>query len=290
MLAKKNARARCLGAHMSIAGGFDKAVERGESIGCSAIQIFTKSNRQWHAPTVDPEQVTAFHDALKNSSIEPKNIIAHASYLINIGSNNPATVKRSIHALREELARCEQLGIPGLVLHPGSATGASEEDCLRTIAHSLDEALEQAPGHAKILLETMAGQGSSACYRFEQIAEIIKLSRHKQRLGVCVDTCHIFAAGYDIRTPATYKDTWQQFDEIIGLERLHAIHLNDSKKPLGSRVDRHADIGKGEIGAEGFRLLMHDPRFADIPKVLEIPETTEMMADYKRNLDLLLRL
>lgn len=291
MLAKKRVLdPRALGAHMSIAGGFDHAIERGESIGCTAIQIFTKSNRQWHAPTIDPEQIASFREHLKSSPIEPKNIIAHASYLINIGSNTPATVKKSVHALREEISRCEQLGIPSLVLHPGSATGASEADCLRTIADSLDQALEEVPGHTRVLLETMAGQGSSMCYRFEQIAQVIELSSHKRRLGVCVDTCHIFAAGYDIRTPATYKDTWKQFDEIIGLGRLHAIHLNDSKKPLGSRVDRHADIGKGEIGIEGFRLLMHDPRLAEIPKVLEISETTEMMKDYKRNLELLLQL
>ena len=285
MLAKK--RTSCLGAHMSIAGGFDKAVERGESVGCTAMQIFTKSNRIWHVKHLEPEQVANFQKQLKNSPIEPKNVIAHASYLINIGSSQAVTLKRSIHALREELTRSEELNIPGLVLHPGSATGASEEDCLRTIAQSLDQALEQTPGQTKILLETMAGQGSSVCYRFEQIAEIIKLSSHKRRIGVCVDTCHIFAAGYDISTPATYKKTWAQFDQIIGLDRLHAIHVNDSKKPLGSRVDRHADIGKGEIGLEAFRLLMHDERFVDIPKILEIPETTEMMADYKRNLHLL---
>lgn len=273
-----------LGAHTSIAGGLEKAITRGESIDCSCIQIFTKSNRQWYAKKLTNEEIELFKETVKKSTIDTRHIVVHASYLINIGSSDGALGKKSVAALADELERCELLGIPGLVLHPGAHVRAGEEVTLKIIAQNLDAVFEQVPGHSKILLETMAGQGSVMCYTFEHIAEIIKLSNHKNRIGVCLDTCHVFAAGYDLRTQKTYEALWQKFDEVIGLQRLHAIHLNDSKKELGSRVDRHADIGKGEIGLEAFRLLFNDERFFDIPKILETPETTEIMEDYARNM------
>ena len=258
------------GAHMSIAGGIHLALERGESIGCTAIQIFTKSNRQWSAKKLITQDSNAFKTALKQSPI--KSVIAHATYLINIGSPKKEIYQKSIKALALELQRCDQLGVPYLVLHPGSHLGTGEEECLQRIANNLNDVFDKAPGKTKILLETMAGQGSSVCYAFEHIAEILSKSAFKKRLGVCFDTCHAFVAGYDLRTKKTYEDTWKEFDKIIGLKKLKAIHLNDSKKELGSRVDRHEDIGKGTLGLEPFKLLFNDERFFDIPKILETPK------------------
>jgi deoxyribonuclease IV len=280
MLAKKS----IVGAHMSIAGGIEQAIIRGQSIGCNAIQIFVKSNRQWHAAPLTPQAIDLFQSTLKQSTIERHHVVVHASYLINLGSPEADRRNQSIKGLSDELMRCQQLDIPWLVLHPGSATDGDEKACLTRIAHSLDTVFAQHRGHTTILLETMAGQGNSVAYRFEQIAEIMQQSAHQQRLGVCVDTCHLYAAGYDISTTHGYDATWKEFDEIIGLNKLGAIHLNDSKKTLGSRVDRHADIGAGTIGLEGFRLLMNDKRFVHIPKILETPETDDAMQDYKRNL------
>jgi len=259
-----------LGAHMSIAGGFHLALERGESIGCTAIQIFTKSNRQWAARKLTNQDLNTFEAARKQSPI--KSIIAHATYLINIGSPNKDTCKKSMKALALELQRCDQLGILYLVLHPGSHLGTGEEECLQRIADNLNDVFDKTPGKTTILLETMAGQGSSVCYTFEHIAEILSQSAFKKRLGVCFDTCHAFVAGYDFRTKKTYEDMWKEFDKIIGLKKLKAIHINDSKKELGSHVDRHEDIGKGTLGLEPFKFLFNDERFFDIPKILETPK------------------
>ncbi len=265
-----NKKSLLLGAHVSIAGGPEQAIYRGESIGCTAIQIFTKSNRQWLAKPLKQEEIDAFQKAWKNSTIQ--SVIAHAAYLINIGSSNPETVKKSTQSLAIELERCQQLGIPYLVLHPGSRGDLSEKECLQQITQQLDTVLESTPGNTMILLETMAGQGSNMCYRFEQIASIYQESRNKERLGVCFDTCHVFAAGYDLRTEETYQAVWNEFDTIIGLHLLKAIHINDSKKELNSRVDRHEHIGKGELGSNAFQLLFNDERFFDIPKILETPK------------------
>jgi len=269
-----------LGAHISIAGGPAQAIERGESIGCTAIQIFTKSNRRWSAKPLTQEEIQAFKKAWKESNIQ--SVIAHAAYLINLGSPNPATVSKSAQALTDELIRCDQLGIPYLVLHPGSAGNTSEEKALQQIANQLDIIFRSTPGTTKILLETMAGQGSNLGYHLEQIASIYQASQYKERLGVCLDTCHIFAAGYDVRTPSTYQAFWKRFDDLIGLDLLKAIHLNDSKKEFGSRADRHEHIGKGAIGLEAFRLLCTDSQFADIPKILETPK--ESLEDDARNM------
>lgn len=279
-----------LGAHMSIAGGVHNAIARGESIGCTAIQIFTKSNRQWHAAPLKEEEIKLFKEAVKNSKlIDKKDIVVHAAYLINVATKEAAMRKKSLHALNQELSRCEQLDIPWLVLHPGSRVGTDEEDSIKLIAEAIDEAYEKVPGSAKILIETMAGQGSSMCSTFEQIAAVIKASHHKRRVGVCIDTCHIFAAGYDVKNH--YKEVMKQFDDIIGLDKLHAIHTNDSKKGVGSHVDRHADIGKGELGLAFFKHLFTDSRLADIPKILETPKTgDDIMKDYVRNMDVVRKL
>lgn len=262
-----------LGAHMSISGGLEKAIERGESIGCTTIQIFTKSNRQWRAKPLSHEEIETFKNTAKKSSVSP--IIAHATYLINIASPNQNTAKISTEALANELSRCQDLQIPTLVLHPGSVLTSDKDEGIARIAENLDQIFQKVPGHTTISLETMAGQGSVLGSTFEQIAAIIEKSSHKKRLQVCLDTCHAFVAGYDLRTPQGYEKMWKDFDEVIGLEKLVAIHVNDSKKGLNSRVDRHEHIGKGAIGLEAFELLFNDRRFFDVPKILETPKATE---------------
>jgi deoxyribonuclease-4 len=281
---KKN-HSLLLGAHMSIAGEIDLAIKRGESIGCSAIQIFTKSNRQWHAKDLTNEEATAFKTAWKNSSIQ--SIIAHAAYLINIGSPNKDIAKKSTLALELELIRCAALDIPYLVLHPGSHGNTDEESCLAQVTHIIDKLLETTP-NCSILLETTAGQGSNIGYTFEHLAQIIKHSEHKKHIGICFDTCHAFAAGYDFTTEKTYNLMWEQFDKIIGINKLKALHINDSQQTLGSRVDRHIGIGKGKIGLKAFELLFNDPRFFDIPKILETPKTD--LTDDKKNMEILISL
>ncbi len=280
---KKNA---LLGAHMSISGGFENAIIDGESIGCTAIQIFTKSNRQWHAKKITEEQALAFREYLSKSTI--KMVAAHASYLINIGSQNSDLAKKSIDALVDELDRCQTLGIPYLIFHPGSYINGDPDTCLKQIAENIDTIFSKTDSKTELLLETMAGQGTSVGHTFEQIATIIKLSHHKKRIGVCIDTCHVFSAGYDFRTKKEYNAMWKLFDSVIGLEKLKAIHINDSKTDLGSHVDRHADIGKGKIGLEAFTLLVNDKRFCKIPKLLETPKLT--LNDHKKNLDILKQL
>jgi len=254
-----------LGAHMSISQQISLSIERGESIGCTAIQIFTKSNRQWNAKPLNEEEIATFKQSYKDSSI--KSIMAHAAYIINIGSANEETEKKSIEALKIELDRCANLGIPYLVLHPGSYGTTNEESALERISTNLNKVLSQTT-HCMILLETMAGQGSIIGYKFEHLAQIIKNSEYKERLGICLDTCHIFAAGYDFRTKITYQSMWQQFDEIIGMNKLKAIHINDSLKELGSRVDRHADIGLAgaERGRQANPVLRRQPSRADCRK------------------------
>jgi deoxyribonuclease IV len=274
-----------LGAHMSIAGEIRLAIERGESIGCTAIQIFTKSNRQWHAKAISKEDITAFKQTYKNSSLQ--SIIAHAAYIVNIGSSHKELEKKSFDSLKLELTRCAELNIPYLVVHPGSHGNTDEISCLDRISANISKLLTET-SDCTILLEIMAGQGSVVGYTFEHLAHIIKNSDHKKRIGICFDTCHAFAAGYDFRTEKTYSLMWEQFDKIIGINKLKAIHINDSQKDIGSRVDRHAEIGKGKIGLKAFELLLNDPRFFDIPKILETPK--DDLTDYKKNMELLMSL
>ncbi len=258
-----------VGAHLSIADGFDASIKQAVSLGCTTLQIFTKSNRQWHAKPLEATEIDAFLAAQKQHSVAP--IVAHASYLINIGSADQALRSKSIEALLLELERCSALSITYLVLHPGSHTKTDENLCLTTVAESINQILARYTGNTMILLESMAGQGSTICYTLEQLASILKQVADKKRVGVCIDTCHIFAAGYDISNTEGYQAFWRSYDEILGIDTLKAIHLNDSKKSCGSRVDRHEHIGYGALGIEAFKLLMNDTRFFDVPKILETP-------------------
>ncbi len=273
-----------LGAHMSIEGGVDQALYRAASINCTAMQIFTHSNRQWHMKTLEESAQTAWQDAQKETGIE--HVVVHASYLINMGSLSSETVKQSRALLKKELENCHTLSIPFLVLHPGGgqkdATASIDQ-----IAEGINEAFEES-GSTMILLETMAGQGTQVGYRFEQLAELASKVHNKKRIGFCIDTCHIWAAGYDISTEKSYHAVWDEWDRILGLSHIKALHMNDSKQKLGSRVDRHAEIGEGTLGLEAFRLLMNDKRFESVPKILETPRTE--LSDYAHNMKKLIDL
>lgn len=267
-----------LGAHVSIAGGVDKAVERAANIGCTTFQIFTKNSNQWKATPLSDKVVQNYKRLIKLTKIKP--VIAHDSYLINLCAKDRLILKKSREAFIDELVRCEILEINYLNFHPGSHMGMGEEDGIKLVAESINLAHEKTKGFkVKSMIETTAGQGTSIGYRFEQIRKIIDLVEDKRRLAVCVDTCHIFAAGYDIRSETSYLKTIEEFDSIIGLKYLKAFHLNDSKKGLGERVDRHEHIGKGKIGLNGFRFIMNDNRFSNIPKVLETPKGVDMRED-----------
>lgn len=260
-----------LGAHMSIAGGTFNAFLHGEKYGCTTIQIFTKSSNQWRARELTDEESEKFHAEQKRTSINP--VIAHDSYLINLCSPDDALLKKSREAFLVEMERCERLKIPHLVTHPGSHIDKGEDWGIKRIAESISWLHGRSEGFkVRITLETTAGQGSNLGYRFEQIASMIEQSSQPERLAVCLDTCHIFAAGYDIATREGYEKTISEFDRIIGLERLAVIHFNDSRKGPGSRVDRHEHIGEGEIGKEPFAFFMQDKRFEKIPKLLETPK------------------
>ena len=267
-----------LGAHMSIAGGVDKAIDRAESVGCEAVQIFTKNNNQWKARPIPAEQAERFQARLEETGIGP--VVAHDSYLINLASSDDALWEKSTEAFRVELERCETLGIPYLVAHPGSHTGAGELVGLRPVADALNRPHDELPGYrVRTLLETTAGQGTALGATFEQLARITADLRAPERVGYCFDTCHVFAAGYDLRTPDAYAETMATFDAVLGLANLCAVHLNDSKRGLGSRVDRHAHIGEGEIGLAGFRNLVNDDRLRDLPGLLETPKSDDLHED-----------
>lgn len=272
-----------LGAHMSIAGNMSHAFDRAESIGCTTMQIFTKSNRQWYAKPISDEEALAFKARAQYSNVYP--VATHASYLINIGAENPDIEKKSIESLAIELQRCEQLAIPYLVLHPGTAGSQKIEDCLTKIARNLTTVLTQNSGTSMICIENMAGHGSSVGHSFEQLAFIRDHVTPKDRIGFCFDTCHAFAAGYDLRNNITYEAVLDQFNTIIGLDHLKLIHLNDSKKDLSCNVDRHENIGNGKLGLEAFRLIMNDERLFDVAKILEIPDDT--LEGYAQNMAVL---
>jgi len=253
---------------MSIAGGYWKAVEAAATAGCDCVQVFTKNSNQWNAKPITSEEAAAFESALRDRGIDDP--ISHASYLINLASPNAELRDKSIAALVIELQRAMQLSIPWVVVHPGSFTDSSEEEGLDRIAAAIDGILiDTANSGAGLLLENTAGQGTNLGWSFGQLGSILSQLGHEQRLGVCFDTCHAFAAGYDLSKPATYLAMWEEFDQAVGLSRLKALHLNDSKKGLGSRVDRHEHIGAGAIGLEGFRQLLNDPRLASLPMYLE---------------------
>jgi deoxyribonuclease-4 len=256
---------------MSIAGGVDKALWRGKNVGCNIIQLFTKNANQWHAKTLTPEEIEVFHNAQQQTGIRP--VAAHNSYLINLASPDKRLYERSIEALWQELSRAEILGIPYLVMHPGSYVGSGEKEGLNRIVQGINLLYQMAKGmKVMVLLETTAGQGTNLGYRFVHFAKIIEMIEKDEKIGVCFDTCHVFASGYDLSTPTGYEATFEEFHRIIGLDRLKIIHINDSKTPCGTRIDRHEHIGQGAIGSEFFRILLHDTRFKNIPAILETPK------------------
>ena len=274
-----------LGAHMSIAGGLPLALERGSSIGCNAVQLFVKNRNQWRSHPLQRGEATAFREAA--GGFRREFVLVHSIYLINLASPEPAILEKSRRGFLEEMRRAEKLQIPYIVLHPGSHKGAGEEAGIRMIVESLEHLLEKTEGDRLcVLLETTAGQGNSVGHTFEQLAEIMTGIKRRDRVGVCFDTCHSFAAGYDMRSKRAYRATFDHFDEVIGLERLKAFHLNDSLRGLGSRVDRHTHIGEGELGLEAFSHLMKDERFFDRPMILETPKGPDMSEDI-RNLKIL---
>ena len=260
-----------LGAHMSIAGGLPRAVDRADASGCEALQIFTKSAGQWRARPLPEDEIALFRRRIRETRIGP--VVAHNSYLINLAAADPAVRQRSLESLGEELDRADALGLDGLVMHPGAYTSGTEADGLRLIADGLAQLFESRPGgRAHILLEHTAGQGTNLGHRFEHLAEIIDLLGGSPRVGVCLDTCHLLTAGYDICSEDGYAATFRAFGRIVGFSRLKAFHLNDSKKPCGSRVDRHEHIGKGCLGLGPFRRILNDRRFATLPMLLETPK------------------
>ena len=262
---------------MSIAGGVHMAIERGCSIGCTAMQMFVKNNMQWFARPLDRGEIRRFLEDRQRCELA---IFAHASYLINLAATNPQFHANSIRALSEELTRADQLELPFLVLHPGAHLGAGEEAGLRKIIASIDNVFRKIPKvKTKIALETTAGQGSCVGHRFEHLAHIVTNVREPRRLCICVDTAHLFASGYDIASATAIKKTFREFDRVVGLDYLAAIHVNDSKTERGSRIDRHEHIGKGQIGLDAFRFIMRDRRFRRMPKVLETPRGKDLRED-----------
>ena len=267
-----------LGAHTSTAGGVSKSVDLAGKLGFTAMQIFTKNNNRWFQKPLDEKEIEAFKSKLKTSKI--KFVVSHDSYLINLCAKNKSILKKSRTAFMDELERCELLGIPYLNFHPGAHLGAGEKEGIKLIAESLNISHNKTKGYkVSSMLETTAGQGTAIGYRFEHLQEIIDLVEEKERINVCIDTAHIFAAGYNIKGTKEFKKVIKAFNEIIGLDKLKCFHMNDSKKELGSRVDRHEHIGKGFIGLEGFSNIMNDKRLKMIPKILETPKGKEQMED-----------
>ncbi len=279
------------GAHISIAGGIFKAIERGNEITCESIQIFTKSNRQWAAKPLTDVDINTFKEIRKETkSIWP--IFSHTSYLINLGAHNPETLQKSIDSMEIEMDRAESLGLEYIVLHPGTATGKeegeTEEDALKRIADNLNMLFKKTLEYkSKVCLETMAGQGNNVGYKFEHLKFIIDQIKDKNRIGVCFDTCHVFAAGYDFLTEKSYNKMWDEFDNIIGLDYLYIFHFNDSENELDSRVDRHTHIGQGKIGKKPFGFFLNDKRFKDYPGILETPKNSKDATNDVKNLKIL---
>lgn len=267
-----------LGAHMSIAGGPARALQRGHSIGCQTIQMFTRNANRWDAPALTEESVAGFAQARATTGIHP--IVAHSSYLINLASPDVVLWQRSLDAFCQELARCQLLGVGDYVLHPGAHMGSGEEAGMARVVEALDRtcATDIAPD-VVILLETTAGQGSVLGRTFEHLAWMTQHASHPERLGICFDTAHVLASGYEFRTPDAYAALWASFHALLGRERLRAIHLNDSRGDLGSHLDRHAHIGQGHVSLEAFRMLLNDPALRHVPMLLETPKGEDMAED-----------
>jgi deoxyribonuclease-4 len=260
-----------IGAHTSAQGGPHNALLEGQEIGATTIQFFTANQKTWHGKKLTPEALELWEDARKSTGI--KDVMSHDSYLINLGSPDKEGLQKSRNGFKEELERCHLLKVAFLNFHPGAALAGSEDDCLKTIVESLvgfEDLVTK--GHTRLLLESTAGQGSSVGNRFEHLGYIVDMVQKKIPIGVCLDTCHLFAAGYDISTRAGWEKTLKEFDSQVGLKHLYALHVNDSLKPLGSEVDRHAPLGKGLIGIECFKVMMELPELRELPKYLETPE------------------
>lgn len=260
-----------LGAHVSVAGGLENGPLEGRAIGAEVIQVFTRNQRQWDCRPVRDEEAAAFRESVRANAIEC--VMSHASYLLNLGAPGTAARRRSAAAFREELARCAKLGVQLLNFHPGAHLGAGEEAALRFVAECLRQAIETTPDsqRVKLVIENTAGQGSCIGHRFEHLSELLELAGYPERLGVCLDTQHSFAAGYDVKSEEGLERTLREFDRVVGLDRLVAFHLNDSRVPFGGRVDRHECLGRGSIGFPPFARLANDPRFAALPAFLETP-------------------
>lgn len=265
-------RTKYIGAHVSASGGVENAPINAQEIGANAFAFFTRNQRQWYPKPLTDKQIEDFHKNMKELGFDPAYVLPHNSYLTNLGSPDPESLEKSRAAFLDEMQRCEVLGLKMLNFHPGShLKKISESDCLAIIAESINLTLQKTKGVAAVL-ENTAGQGSNVGYRFEHLAEIIEQVEDKSRVGVCIDTAHTLAAGYEIRTEEGYRETMRQLDEIVGLQYLRGIHLNDSKKELGSRVDRHDSVGKGVMGMSLFELIMADSRTDRIPIILETPD------------------
>lgn len=266
------------GAHVSVAGGVSKAFQRAEDVGCDTMQIFTRNNNRWNTKPLAPEEIERWYARWQQSPVHP--VVSHASYLINLASADDALWEKSINAFIDELERAEALGLLGVVLHPGSPKDDGEAFGIKRIAQALDICHQRTAGFKTLtLLETTAGTGKHLGYRFEQLAAMRAGVDDPARVAICFDTCHVFAAGYEIRTAEGYAETMDAFDRTIGLERLRCFHFNDSKFDLGSRKDRHEHIGKGFIGLDGFRHIINDARFEDVPMILETPKSKDMHED-----------
>ena len=266
-----------LGAHMSIAGGIHNAFSHGERAGCRTLQIFLKNASQWKGRGLTEEDRSLYLEAKERSAIGP--VMAHNSYMINLASPDPLLYERSLEAFMEEMGRANFLGVPQVVVHPGAHMGAGENEGIVRIAAAINRALAQVAPPVEILLENTAGQGSCLGYRFEHLAALLDRVTQQERVGVCLDTCHLFAAGYDISSESGYRKTIAEFNRLVGVQRIRAFHVNDCKRELGSRIDRHAHIGKGFIGLEAFRCLVNDRRFARVPKILETPKGKDLKED-----------
>ena len=261
-----------VGAHVSAAGGVRNAPLNAAAIGARAFALFTRNQRRWHSPPLSEDEAIAFRDNLAQAGIAPRQVLPHDSYLINLGHPDAEQLQRSREAFEEEMQRCGQLGLSLLNFHPGSHLDRVDADtCLATIAASINLALARVP-RVVAVLENTAGQGSNLGYRFEHLAAIIEHIDDRNRVGVCLDTCHLLAAGYDLRDRAACAQTFAEFERVVGFRYLRGMHLNDSKRGLGSRIDRHESLGKGEIGMQAFEYIMNDPRFDDIPLILETPD------------------
>ncbi|HIJ86883.1 MAG TPA: deoxyribonuclease IV [Desulfuromonadales bacterium] len=260
-----------LGAHMSISGGLHLAIDRAVAAGCSVLQIFTRNSNQWKGKAVSDADAALFRTKFTASGLRA--VISHDIYLINLASPPGEMREKSLAAFRDELETCARLGINKIVMHPGSHLSDSPQAGLARVVEAFEQLFHEVPQfEGQVLIETTAGQGSNLGRTFEELAAIISASRYPEKFGVCFDTCHTFAAGYNTATEEGYRDTMEQFDRLIGLDRLHCFHLNDSKKGLGSRVDRHDHIGQGALGLNPFRFILNDPRFQSVPKILETPK------------------